>query len=157
MNHLRPIEDRQVTFQKRFARVSSRSQRNQKKPRDQTVHRVEAELDGRLETSALLPIHTPEGFVSRCDPLNSGMKVLIVESIEPDLANCSMPDGRSLDVPRAWLPEDLREGDHLDVASDGLGLVQFSINREATQAALETNTTSLEQLNANDSGGNVNL
>jgi Protein of unknown function (DUF3006) len=85
------------------------------------------------------------------------VKVLIVDSIEHDLATCSMPDGRPLDVPRDWLPEGVREGDHLDVASDGLGLVQFSINREATQAALEANTTSLEQLNANDPGGNVNL
>jgi hypothetical protein len=85
------------------------------------------------------------------------MKVLIVESIEHDLAICSMPDGRPLDVPRAWLPEGLREGDHLDVASDGLGLVQFSINREATQTALEANTATLERLNANDAGGDVSL
>jgi hypothetical protein len=85
------------------------------------------------------------------------VKVLIVDSIEHDLAICSMPDGRSLDVPRAWLPEGVREGDHLDVVSDGQGLVQFSINREATQAALEANTTSLERLNASDPGGNVNL
>jgi hypothetical protein len=85
------------------------------------------------------------------------MKVLIVEAIEHDLAICSMPDGRSLDVPRAWLPEGLREGDHLDVASDGQGLVQFSLNREATRVALEANTATLERLNANDPGGNVNL
>jgi hypothetical protein len=85
------------------------------------------------------------------------VKVLIVDSIEGDFASCSMPDGRLLDVPRDWLPEHVREGDHLDVSSDGQGLVQFSINTEATQTALNANTEMLERLNATDSGGDVNL
>jgi hypothetical protein len=85
------------------------------------------------------------------------MMVLVVDGIEADLACCTMPDGRSLDVPREWLPEEVREGDHLHVSSDRQGLVQFSINVEATQATLAANTEALERLNASDSGGDVQL
>jgi Protein of unknown function (DUF3006) len=65
------------------------------------------------------------------------MDHLVIESIESDLAICTLLDGRQLDLPRSWLPETIREADHLDVSSDGQGLVQFSINAEATQTALK--------------------
>jgi hypothetical protein len=79
--------------------------------------------------------------------------LLIVDSIEHDLATCALMDGRNIDVPLAWLPFETRPGDHLEVSSDGEGLVQFSIDIVATQNKLEQNRKALEQLNiGNDLG-----
>jgi Protein of unknown function (DUF3006) len=79
--------------------------------------------------------------------------LLIVDSIEHDLALCTLPDGRNIDVPLAWLPKDTNPGDHLEVSSDGEGLVQFSIDIAATQEMLEQNRQALEQFNTgNDLG-----
>jgi hypothetical protein len=79
--------------------------------------------------------------------------LLIVDSIEHDLAICTLPDGRNIDVPLAWLPNDTNRGDHLEVSSDGEGLVQFSIDIAATKAMLERNRQALERLNTgNDLG-----
>jgi hypothetical protein len=78
---------------------------------------------------------------------------LIVDSIEHDLAICTLPDGRNIDVPLVWLPKDTNPGDHLEVSSDGEGLVQFSIDLAATQEMLERNRQALEQFNTgNDLG-----
>jgi Protein of unknown function (DUF3006) len=82
---------------------------------------------------------------------------LIVDSIEHDLAICTLPDGRNIDLPLAWLPKDTNPGDHLEVSSDGEGLVQFNIDIAATQAMLEQNRQALERLNDNDAGGTVTL
>jgi Protein of unknown function (DUF3006) len=76
-----------------------------------------------------------------------------MDSIEHDLAICTLPDGRNIDVLLAWLPKDTNPGDHLEVSSDGEGLVQFSIDIAATQAMLERNRQALEQLNDSDAGG----
>jgi hypothetical protein len=79
--------------------------------------------------------------------------LLIVDSIEHDLAICTLPDGRNIDVPLAWLPNDTNRGDHLEVSSEGEGLVQFGINLAATQEMLERNRQALKQLNSgNDLG-----
>ena len=78
---------------------------------------------------------------------------LIADSIEHDLAICTLPDGRNIDVPLAWLPKETIPGDHLEVLSDGEGLVQFSIDIAATQELLERNRQALEQSNSgNDLG-----
>jgi hypothetical protein len=37
--------------------------------------------------------------------------LLIVDSIEHDLALCTLPDGRTIDVPLAWLPKDTSPGE----------------------------------------------
>ena len=79
--------------------------------------------------------------------------LLIVDSIEHDLALCTLPDGRNIDVPLAWLPKETIPGDHLEVSSDGEGLVQFGIDLAATQAMLEQNRQALEQLNTGDDLG----
>jgi hypothetical protein len=51
------------------------------------------------------------------------------------------------------LPKDTNPGDHLEVSSDGEGLVQFSIDIAATQERLEQNRQALEQFNTgNDLG-----
>jgi hypothetical protein len=63
--------------------------------------------------------------------------LLIVDLIEHDLATCTLMDGHSIDVLLAWLPFETRPGDHLEVSSDGQGLVQFSIDQQATQQVLE--------------------
>jgi Protein of unknown function (DUF3006) len=79
--------------------------------------------------------------------------LLIVDSIEHDLAICTLPDGRNIDVPLAWLPEETIPGDHIEVSSDGEGLVQFGIDIAATQEMLERNRQALKQLNSgNDLG-----
>jgi Protein of unknown function (DUF3006) len=79
--------------------------------------------------------------------------LLIVDSIEHDLAICTLPDGRNIDVLLAWLPKDTNLGDYLEVSSDGEGLVQFSIDIAATQERLEQNRYALERLNTgNDLG-----
>jgi Protein of unknown function (DUF3006) len=79
--------------------------------------------------------------------------LLIVDSIEHDLAICTLPDGRNIDVPFAWLPTETIPGDHLEVSSDGEGLVHFGIDLAATQEMLERNRQALEQLNTgNDLG-----
>jgi hypothetical protein len=74
-----------------------------------------------------------------------------------DLAICTLPDGRNIDVPLAWLPKDINPGDPLEVSSDGEALVQFSIDLAATQKMLKQNRQVLERLNANVAGGNVTL
>jgi Protein of unknown function (DUF3006) len=79
--------------------------------------------------------------------------LLIVDSVEHDLATCTLPDGRTMDVPLAWLPKETRPGDHLEVSSDGEGLVQFNIDIAATQEMLERNRQALEQLNTGNDWG----
>ena len=78
---------------------------------------------------------------------------LIVDSLEHDLAICTLPDGRNIDVPLAWLPKETISGDHLEVSSDGEGLVQFSIDIAATQELLERNRQALEELKTGNNLG----
>ena len=78
---------------------------------------------------------------------------MIVDSIEYDLAICTLPDGCNIDVPLAWLPKETIPGDHLEVLSDGEGLVQFSIDIAATQEMLERNRQALEELKTGNNLG----
>jgi Protein of unknown function (DUF3006) len=77
--------------------------------------------------------------VKRLEPRHRLTALLIVDSIEHDLATCTLIDGRNIDVPLAWLPKEMILGDHLEVSSDGEGLVQFGIDIAATQGRLEQN------------------
>lgn len=81
----------------------------------------------------------------------------MIDGFEDDLARVELGDGRLLDLPRSWLPAEALEGDHLTVSSDGHGLVQFSLDPDATRAALERNQAALDQLNSQDPGGDLKL
>jgi Protein of unknown function (DUF3006) len=70
---------------------------------------------------------------------------LIVDAIEGDLARVELADGRYIDFPRAWLPEGVREGDHLRVTANE-GQVTFTIDREKTEAAREAAKKALDAI-----------
>lgn len=81
---------------------------------------------------------------------------VVIEEFEDDLARVEW-GRRALDLPRDWLPRDAKEGDHLSIDVDGDGLVKFSVDGAATEQARAENQTALDQLNAGDRGGDVNL
>ena len=80
---------------------------------------------------------------------------LVIDGFEEDLARVEWGE-RLLDLPRAWLPKDAQEGDHLTVKAEG-GLVSFTVDRAATRRALKRNQAALDALTTNDAGGEVSL
>lgn len=66
----------------------------------------------------------------------------VVDALEhPDLATLEGPDGRSLIVPRSWLPEDAREGDVLTTLAtyeNADATVRFEIDTAATEERRRT-------------------
>jgi hypothetical protein len=82
---------------------------------------------------------------------------LVIDDFEDGLVRLETPDLGQLILPRAWLPINAHPGDHLDVSADQNGLVQFTINPEATRAAFDQARTQLEALTKNDTGGDITL
>ena len=66
----------------------------------------------------------------------------VVDALEhPDLATLEGPDGRSLAVPRSWLPEHAREGDVLTTLAthaNADATVRFEIDAGATEERRRT-------------------
>ncbi|WP_045234435.1 DUF3006 domain-containing protein [Deinococcus pimensis] len=81
---------------------------------------------------------------------------IVIDHLEDDLARVEWGE-RLLDLPRAWLPKDANEGDHLRVHAPGDGLVSFKIDRTATKRAQSKNQQALDTLNAQDDGGDLDL
>ncbi|WP_337174837.1 DUF3006 domain-containing protein [Paludisphaera sp.] len=74
---------------------------------------------------------------------------LSLDRFEGDLAVLAAEDGASIDVPRAWLPDDARPGDVLTVA--------FARDEAATRK-LAAETVALQaELKAADDGGYIKL
>lgn len=74
---------------------------------------------------------------------------LSLDRFEGDLAVLAAEDGASIDVPRAWLPDDARPGDVLTVA--------FARDEAATRK-LAAETVALQaELKAADDGGDIKL
>jgi hypothetical protein len=82
---------------------------------------------------------------------------LIIDDFEGDLVRLETPDLGQLIIPRAWLSVEARPGDHLDVSADQTGLVQFTLNPTATQAAFLQAQSQLEALTKEDTGGDITL
>ncbi len=85
------------------------------------------------------------------------MTHLVIDGFETDLARVELDDGRTLEIPRTWLPSSARAGDWVTIESDGEGHTIFTIDEQATRAARERNQNNLDALNARDPGGDVNL
>lgn len=71
---------------------------------------------------------------------------IIIDAIEGALARVELPDGRFTDVPRAWLPSGVREGDHVRVQTNGDGHVAFAIDRDATDAARDAAQAAIDAI-----------
>lgn len=82
--------------------------------------------------------------------------ILVIDGFEADLARVEW-DARLLDLPRAWLPHAAAEGDHLNVELTGDGCVRFEVDASATRRARQAYQAQLDQLNAGDPGGDVDL
>lgn len=82
----------------------------------------------------------------------------VVSGFEGDLAVLELPGGRTLDLPRAWLPEGAREGSHLRVAAEA-GRVTIALDPEATRAAVRELEALRAELRARarDDGGDLEL
>ncbi len=85
------------------------------------------------------------------------MTHIVIDGFETDLARVELDDGRTLEIPRTWLPSNAQEGDWVTIESDGEGHTTFTIDVRATRAARERNQNNLDALNAQDMGGDVHL
>lgn len=81
---------------------------------------------------------------------------LVIDGFEGALARVEW-DARLLDLPRTWLPQAAAEGDHLSVELTGAGCIRFEVDAAATRRARQAYQARLDQLNAGDPGGNVDL
>lgn len=82
---------------------------------------------------------------------------VVITAFEEDLARLELPPDGELLVMRSWLPKEAIEGHHLEVTLLGDGMLQFTIDHEATEAARQLSRSLLEQLNKNDPGGDLKL
>ena len=80
---------------------------------------------------------------------------LVIDGFEGDLARVEWNE-HVLDVPRTWLPQDVREGDHLSVEAQG-GVVTFIMNHTATRAARKRHQADLDALNQGAPQGDLDL
>ena len=81
---------------------------------------------------------------------------MVIDGFEGDLARVEW-EGHVLDVPRAWLPNEAREGDHLQVEADGEGSVRLSVDVRATRDARERHQAALDALNSRAPQGDIDL
>lgn len=84
------------------------------------------------------------------------INTLVIDGFEGPLARVEW-DARLLDLPRAWLPRAAAEGDHLSVKLTSEGCVRFEVDAAATRRARQAYQAQLDQLNAADPGGDVDL
>lgn len=74
---------------------------------------------------------------------------LSLDRFEGKLAVLATEDGASIDVPRAWLPDDARPGDVLTVA--------FARDDDATRKLAEETAAIQAEMKAADDGGDLKL
>ncbi len=82
---------------------------------------------------------------------------VVIDDFENQVARLETAELEQLIIPRAWLPSDARPGDHLQIDADQAGLIQITIDHQATQAAFEAARESLESLTASDDGKDLQL
>ena len=81
---------------------------------------------------------------------------LVIDRFEGDVAVLETPDGM-VDVLRSFLPAGAREGDALRWVEDEDGTAGYQVDHEATAAALGEAQGALDELNASDDGGDLQL
>ncbi len=67
---------------------------------------------------------------------------LVIESLDGDVAEIELTGGRRFELPRAWLPHEVREGDGLRAEVDGGG-VRFVPDAQAVRALREASKQTL--------------
>lgn len=80
---------------------------------------------------------------------------VVIDGVENDVARLEW-QGRLIDVPLAWLPKGVRDGDHLSVTAKD-GTLSFRVDEATARRAQARNQAALNALNASDKGGDIDL
>jgi len=73
-------------------------------------------------------------------------QMLIVDAVEGDVVRAEFDGGRMLDLPAAWLPAGIAEGQVVRVEASGDGRVSFTVDEHETELRRRENQALMDSI-----------